>query len=327
MIFILLSVIFYFENFDSLPPNVNVVNPSPRDTERSPYPLSEYHWYSSLSEDTFSGLFITVHEEYSPLNGSNAGLYTWFSHGRFSLWFMDTVGDSSGYAERKITPVYDDTFMVEFSIWVNRLEGKVYLFRPMVSGEDYGCYLALSGYSITSNYDTLQFAIGHEDGTDTISVGKRVSRVHNLYYPWHKIQMLFIRGNVILYCDGDSLISFDWSRVRDFNAFSLGTFEPEDKGEIFFDDFIITGVPDGEHPRLFFDAVGLDSIRNYISNHFYDTLPVGVTYEELARRMDDFITPSYYHTTTLLKNKHLLIFGMVVIFPQSPMRLIWNWRC
>jgi len=109
MIFILLSTIFYFENFDSLPPNVW----PPGQVERSPYLLSEYHWLSTLSEDTLSPLFITVHEEYTPLNGNNAGLYTWFTHGRFSLWFMDKVGDSSGYAERKITPVYDDTFIVE----------------------------------------------------------------------------------------------------------------------------------------------------------------------------------------------------------------------
>ncbi len=50
MIFILLSVIFYFENFDSLPPNVDYVG----QVERSPYLFSEYHWLSTLSEDTLN---------------------------------------------------------------------------------------------------------------------------------------------------------------------------------------------------------------------------------------------------------------------------------
>jgi|GEM_PF-4584717 len=71
MIALLLSTIFYFENFDSLPPNVR---PSPVDTERSPYPLSSYGFSSNVSEDTLLSAFITVHEEYTPLNGNNAGL-------------------------------------------------------------------------------------------------------------------------------------------------------------------------------------------------------------------------------------------------------------
>ena len=71
MIALLLSTIFYFENFDSLPPKAWPVHPNIPDTA---YFLSEYHWASTLSEDTLSPLFITVHEEYTPLNGNNAGL-------------------------------------------------------------------------------------------------------------------------------------------------------------------------------------------------------------------------------------------------------------
>ena len=72
MIILLLSTIFYFENFDSLPPHV--LHPSPVDTERAPYPLSSYGFSSNVSEDTLLSAFITVHEEYTPLNGNNAGL-------------------------------------------------------------------------------------------------------------------------------------------------------------------------------------------------------------------------------------------------------------
>jgi len=50
MIALLLSTIFYFENFDSLPPNVW----PPGQVERSPYLFSEYHWLSTLSEDTLN---------------------------------------------------------------------------------------------------------------------------------------------------------------------------------------------------------------------------------------------------------------------------------
>ena len=71
MVILLLSTIFYFENFDSLPPT-NWYNPS--DTERISYPLSSYGFSSNVSEDTLLSAFITVHEEYTPLNGNNAGL-------------------------------------------------------------------------------------------------------------------------------------------------------------------------------------------------------------------------------------------------------------
>jgi len=182
MIFILLSVIFYFENFDSLPPNVDYVG----QVERSPYNLSEYHWLSTLSEDTLSPLFITVHEEYTPLNGNNAGLYTWFTHGRFSLWLMDTSINMSAHAERKITPVYDDTFMVEFYIWVNRVEcgsGRLYLFRPLLDGNDFGCYLSLVNLKGNERYDTFDIEVGHSGGISTRRVILPISYASGIYYP------------------------------------------------------------------------------------------------------------------------------------------------
>ena len=71
MVILLLSTIFYFENFDSLPPRTL---PPPNDSIEIPYHLSSYGFSSNVSEDTLLSAFITVHEEYTPLNGNNAGL-------------------------------------------------------------------------------------------------------------------------------------------------------------------------------------------------------------------------------------------------------------
>ena len=44
--------------------------------------------------------------------------------------------------------IKEDTFMVKFSIGVSTLKGKVYLFRVIISGEDYGGYPVPLGYGI-----------------------------------------------------------------------------------------------------------------------------------------------------------------------------------
>jgi len=110
---------------------------------------------------------------------------------------------------------------------------------------------------------------------------------------------MFEEGRVVLYIDGDSIMTFDWTPVLKFQGFAVGTFDTLSNAEIFFDDFIITTVPRGEHPRLFFNEYGLDSIRVYIQNHYNDILPCGITYSELIDRAYQF--QNQFNFVTLLE--------------------------
>jgi hypothetical protein len=83
---LLTAKICLYSHFDSMPPLES-------DTA---YSLDSYNWQPSVSTDTLSPIFITLHEEFSPLNSDNR--YYTMSHGKYSLIIEDTLSDTFAYA-------------------------------------------------------------------------------------------------------------------------------------------------------------------------------------------------------------------------------------
>ncbi|MCK4396995.1 heparinase II/III family protein, partial [candidate division WOR-3 bacterium] len=208
-------------------------------------------------------------------------------HGEYSLQVYDPDDTSYAYAKHKfpsfgMIPNHPE-YMVEFYFWFPgsgvEIEN-VYLYKPTTSsnpadieivldstaldslGDDsYAYYLDDKFYITVSDNDT-SISYTH---TDSVLVLKAQHPLYNDHaLRWHKFQVhkLFNSDIIILYIDGDSIATFkSASGTSHPDTFLVGTTDTLQNGEGFWDDFIITMVPNGNHPRLFFSQSDIDTLK------------------------------------------------------------------
>ena len=200
-----------YSNFDSMPPRIV-------DTLEIPYPLSSYNWYSSVSEDTLSPFFITLHQEYTPLVKEEYR-YVWNTlfHGKYSLMVEDTMSDTFAYAVHRFPEVGDKEYMVEFYFWVNRLRGRVYLYDPLFKGEDRGYFLSIRDVKKEYENENLEFEMGCGDNVHIFTYSNPIYKIilhsgsDTMLFFWHKVQLYHHIDNMVsLWVDGDSIGSYFW---------------------------------------------------------------------------------------------------------------------
>ena len=270
--------IYMFSHFDSMPPLLDSLN------QEIPYPLNSYGWIPSVGNN--GDIFITLHEEFSPLNSDDR--YYILTHGEYSLMIKDTLNDTFAYAIHKFPDIRGELpeYMVEFYIWVNEMEGRFYLYQPLFNGEDRRCYIALTYHSIEGSNENMIFEVRYGDVVYNYEYTKNIPCLYGVYFPWHKIQLHHHNdGRISLWIDGDSIGSDVYQDAYNPSEFLIGTTDTLSNGVIFFDDFIVTTPPEGEHPRLWFDSAELETLRDRINDT--DTLPIGVPYAELFNRIEN----------------------------------------
>ncbi len=333
-----------YSNFDSMPPRTV-------DNLEIPYPLSYYKWVPNLSST--GDISITIREEFSPLvNKEYRYVANTLFHGLYSLMIEDTLNNSFTYATHKFPKIENKEFMVEFYIWVNKVDGNLILYEPLSEGKEIRCHLALVSDSI-SNYENelieyMEFEIRHQEETNRLKYRSPVYRIllHNkldtLLFFWHKIQLHHhINEMVSLWVDGDSLGSFFWSKAYNITDFLIGTKDGPSNGEIFFDDFIVTTSPEGKHPRLWFDEAKLHNMSNRINDT--DTLPIGISYRDIFERLKLLAntshpllrkvkTPSFDFNDEAVITKASMECSLFVslfeerIFPDAIIETLPNWK-
>ncbi len=206
-------------------------------------------------------------------------------HGNRSYWLRDPDDTSYAYAKHAfpsfgMIPDHPE-YMVEFYFWFPdsgvEIEN-VYLYKPTTSsnpadieivldstaldslGQDsYAYYLDDKFYITVSDSDT---SISYTY-TDSVLVLKGAP-FDDHALRWHKFQVhkLGNSSTIYLYIDGELIDTFTaFTGTNHPDTFLVGTTDTLQNGEGFWDDFIITTVPSGNHPRLFFSQSDIGSLR------------------------------------------------------------------
>lgn len=328
---LVLGNIPFFCNFDSMPPAEN-------DTA---YAISEYNWLPSVSTDTLAPIFITLKEEFSPLNADNR--YYTLTHGKYSMLINDTLSDTFAYATHSFPEGMGSEYLIELYFWVNEMDGKVYLYKPgFEEGVIKNCYFALVGDSLWENgglFERMEFELREDNLSYNLVYERKIPKRHGVYFRWHKIQLYHhSSGMVGIWVDGDSLGSYPWSEGYNPVEFLVGTQDDSSNAEIFLDDFIMTSPPGGDHPRLWFDKAELPELRNRIND--YTPLPIGISYGEIFDRIENMagldnclfsnVHKQWYYKT----GQHVNATGSAYLFktliledtmPSEIVRTVPNW--
>ncbi|MCK4396872.1 heparinase II/III family protein, partial [candidate division WOR-3 bacterium] len=227
-------------------------------------------------------------------------------HGAYSIRVKDADDTSYACAKHKfpsfgMIPNHPE-YMVEFYFWFPgsgvEIEN-VYLYKPTKSSNPADIEIVLDSIDIdttgSDNFayyldDKFYITVSDNDTsisytyTDSVLVLKAQSpQYHDHALRWHKFQVhkLFNSDIIILYIDGDSIATFkSASGTSHPDTFLIGTTDTLQNGEGFWDDFIITTVPNWNHPRLFFSQSDTAALRARADTT--DTTILGWSYKDMA---------------------------------------------
>lgn len=183
------------------------------------------------------------------------------SHGRFSLYLKDP--DSTTNYAMATSPVFvnnADEYMIEFWFYVpsNGVafnEGFPILTPLNANGPDTnGTDLKLWLAPIKTTPAYLE--VWASNMTESAVVGRLDSTNQ-----WYKLQLHRHGDSVDVYLMSELKTILSSASNFKTNILRIGTTNVGIQGEAYWDDFIVTTVPQGIHPRLFIDSTGIDLLR------------------------------------------------------------------
>jgi len=230
------------------------------------------------------------------------------AHGEWSLYIYDP--DNISYANAKHEfPTFDmipdhPGYMVEFYFWWE--EGtsldSLYLYKPTTNSNlaDISILLesasdSLIGSDTHADYyeETLNLIITDSIGTHSYGYTTTVmvllaqgGSTDNHTLRWHKFQIHKLENSstIDLYVNGDVIGTYtSISNINHPDTFLIGTEEATQNGEGFWDDFIITTIPDGEHPRLLFTQSDISWLQDRAKDS--NTTDLGYSYKQMAIKL------------------------------------------
>jgi len=224
-------------------------------------------------------------------------------------------------------------YMVEFYFWWE--EGtsldSLYLYKPTTNSNlaDISILLdsasdSLIGSDTHADYyeETLNLIIIDSVGahsyayTTTVMVLLAQSGwTDNHTLRWHKLQIHKLENSstIDLYVNGDVIGTYSSiSGTNHPDSFLIGTEEVTQNGEGFWDDFIITTVPDGEHPRLLFTQSDIEGLRIRATDN--DSTALGYSYEEMANKLIELADSCM--SNDFFRHPHSYEYDMDYPFPQ-----------
>ena len=211
------------------------------------------------------------------------------THGAYSLRVRDDDTGGIALSVRLLPPLGDNDYLIEF--YIDIPIGHVpltwfWIYRPERNGLASDIQIALAPFDQSRIYVIVRDA----DGFHTLT---KPLYSDTLIHPqnWYRFQVYRKRGEgIYLYIDGELMGTFTPLSQDPPGYIKIGTAEPQDNGEVLFDDFILRTPPDETHPRILFDRQFLEELRNRRFDH--DPGTIGVSYAEL---WDTIISRANYY--------------------------------
>jgi len=190
----------------------------------------------------------------------NTDIYQTRMHGRYSLYINDPdTTISYAYA---VSPTFANTadeYMIEF--WFYVPEGGVGFYHsypicvPLnINGTDTNTTDAQLWVTPIKDPAYLQLTVINNN--DTLSAGT-IDSLNR----WYKLQLHRRNDSVDVYLMSVLKATIKAESDLKVNALRIGTNKKNLAGEAYWDDFIVTTVPNGVHPRLYFNSSELANLR------------------------------------------------------------------
>lgn len=245
------------------------------------------------------------------------------SHGKYSLWIGDPNDTSYANAYKTFTNSASE-YMVEFYLWIRNDSIRTahidsfplcVLWNIPGEGIPHKTDIALVLDTLDTPPNSYIYVIRVEDAQ---GMHTGVYLDSTCYDRWFKIQIYrhpnFPNPAVVdLYFDGDSIGTYSpMNSGYVTNKISFGTRESDSlsDGEVFYDDVIVTTPPVGEHPRLLFDSLYVDSV---LEPRMTDsTSTISVTYKDIWNTIKSRANYFQTHDTIVGKYDDIIVFP----FPQ-----------
>ena len=190
----------------------------------------------------------------------NSDQYQTRMHGRYSIYINDPdTTISYAYA---ISPTFTnsaDEYMIEFWFYVPESGVGFYHSYPIcvplnISGNDTTYTDAQLWVTPIKDPAYLQLTVRNSNDTISASTIDSLGR-------WYKLQLHRHDGIVDVYLMSVLKATITAENALKTNAIQIGTNKKNLMGEAYWDDFIVTTVPNGVHPRLYFNSSELANLR------------------------------------------------------------------
>ena len=258
-----------------------------------------------------AGVSLEIDPAYSP---SDSYCMRRQTHGVYSLWIRDDDPGGIALSVRSLPPLGDNDYLVEFYADIPVGHAPLtwlWLYKPERNGVASDIQIALAPFDQSRFYAVVRDA----DGLHTLTkplFGDTLIHPQN----WYRFQIYRKRGRgIFLYINGELMGQFSPLSSDPPAYLKIGTSEPQNNGEILFDDFILRTPPDETHPRILLDGQFLDELRDRRSDH--DPGTIGVSYAEL---WDTIISRANYY----LHHDTLTFDTLNWIYPFEQMPPSWH---
>lgn len=255
--------ILYRATFGYLSSN-NPPSPEPEDVEYSS--IENWNIYISMP-----GLIQSKYE--------NDDAFQTQSHGRYSLYLKDP--DSTTNYAKATSPIFINNaneYMIEFWFYVpgNGVafnEGFPILTPLNANGADTnGTDLKLT--IIPSKTTPAYMDVFASNMSECALVGRLDSTDQ-----WYKLQLHRRGDSVDVYLMSELKTTLAAASSLKANMLRIGAASVDVQGEAYWDDFIVTTVPQGVHPRLFVDSAGVEALRQRAQSNTMTVL--GKSYRQI----------------------------------------------